>query len=284
MIIMSNNQWKCDINHSAWAKIGMDCSAQGRAPGLLRAYKTIQPDVLCVQESSQQMEKILLDALFFYTAENGEQVAYRLITGGDTPIFYRGDKYAAIETGYCQHPEELPGHEGKFNNGRSKSYTWAVLEEKESGKRLIAVSTHLWWKSSNPEKKNYQPYSDEARAYQIGLVLDKAEELMNRYRCPAFVMGDFNAALGSLCMNKVYDMGWVEARDLSTGDKDATKGHHCCFADGFRRDPLGRYEDAIDHIIVPGNTQTKILHYKRLNDNWFDCISDHYPLYIETEL
>ena len=97
-------------------------------------------------------------------------------------------------------------------------------------------------------------------------------------------MGDFNAALGSLCMNQVYDAGWVEARDLSTGEKDATKGHHYCFADGFRRDPLGRYEDAIDHIIVRGDTQAKILHYKRLNDEWFDCISDHYPLYIETEL
>lgn len=284
MVIMTNNQWKCDKNNDAWRAIGMDCSAQSRSAGLLKAYKRILPDILGVQESSSEMEKFLMQQLYSFTSENGEEVEYRLITGGDTPIYYRSDKYFVIASGYCQHPEILPGAEGIFNNNRTKSYTYGVFDELATGKRLMVITTHLWWKSSNPERFNYQPHSNKARAYQISLVLEKAKEIMEKYRCPCFVLGDFNAGLGSLCMDKVYDMGWIEARDICTGEKNATKGHHTCNPQGYRRDPLGSYQDALDHIIVPKESKVKVRNYRRLNDEWFDCISDHYPLYIDVDI
>lgn len=284
MVIMTNNQWKCDENNDDWRAIGMDCSAQSRSVGLLKAYKGILPDIIGIQESSSLMEKLLMQQLFAFTSENGENVEYRLITGGDTPIYYRSDKYFVVESGYCQHPEHLPGAEGIFNNKRTKSYTYGIFDELATGKKVLVISTHLWWKSSNPERFNYQPHSSEARAYQITLVLEKAKELMEKYNCPGFVLGDFNAGLGSICMDKVYHMGWIEARDICTGEKNDTKGHHLCNPSGFRRDPLGKYEEALDHIVVPKDTDVKIRSYKRLDDGWFDCISDHYPLYIDVEI
>lgn len=284
MIIMTNNQWKYDNNSEAWQTMGMDCSAKTRSLGLLKAYKSILPDIIGVQESSHLMEKFLMQEMYEFRNESGEKVEYRLVTGGDTPIYYRSDKYFAVETGYCQHPEQLPGKDGIFNNRKTKSYTYGVFEELATEKKLLVVSTHLWWKSSNPERFNYQPHSSEARAYQIAIVLNKAKELMEKYHCPAFVLGDFNAGLDSLCMDKVKRLGWMEARDICSGEKDATKGHHLCNPTGFRRDPLGRYEEALDHIVVPQETDVKVHSYKRMNDEWFDCISDHYPLYIDVQI
>ena len=39
MLILSNNQWKCDGNCPAWAAKGEDCSAEARVKGLVRAYR-----------------------------------------------------------------------------------------------------------------------------------------------------------------------------------------------------------------------------------------------------
>ena len=73
-----------------------------------------------------------------------------------TPIYYRDDKFFPIETGYYLYPEAVPGYEGSFNNARTKSYTFGVFDELSTVKRVIVVSTHLWWKSGNPSGWKYQ--------------------------------------------------------------------------------------------------------------------------------
>lgn len=284
MILMTNNQWKYDHNNEKWARLGMDCSADVRSAGLVRAYQQICPDILAVQESSHLMERLIMQSLFEYATPQGERISYKLVTGGDTPIYYRDDKFFPIETGYYLYPEAVPGYEGSFNNARTKSYTFGVFEELSTGKRVIVVSTHLWWKSGNPERFNYQPHSNIARVYQISLAIQKAEELIAKYACPAFIMGDFNAGIDSACMNEVAKLGWTEAHDLCTGERDETKGHHFCVPDGFERGEPGVYHDALDHIIVKNGSAVAIQSYKRLNDAWFDCVSDHYPLYVDIEI
>ena len=111
-----------------------------------------------------------------------------------------------------------------------------------------------------------------------------AEELIAKYACPAFIMGDFNAGIDSACMNEVAKLGWTEAHDLCTGERDETKGHHFCAPDGFERGEPGVYHDALDHIILKNGSAVAIQSYKRLNDAWFDCVSDHYPLYVDIEI
>lgn len=115
-------------------------------PGWWRAYQQICPDILAVQESSHLMERLIMQSLFEYATPQGERISYKLVTGGDTPIYYRDDKFFPIETGYYLYPEAVPGYEGSFNNARTKSYTFGVFEELSTGKRVIVVTTHLWWK------------------------------------------------------------------------------------------------------------------------------------------
>ncbi len=284
MIIMSNNQWKCDDNKPMWAEKGLDCSSDARTPFLVKAYLEVMPDILGLQEVSRHQAELMMEQMKEVPLADGTSAKYEYIFGADTPLVYRYDKYKVIETGFFRYDEEVPGLEGCFNNGGTKSYAWGVFADKQSHKRIAVMSTHLWWKTSNPAAaaSYYQAGSNEARAYQIKLAMARLEEIMAKYGCPGVIMGDFNASLDSLCLEAVFENGWQEVHDLATGDKSETRGHHWCGNDGFgRRDDGGKFSQAIDHIVVKNLGDAEITYFRRLEPEWFDPISDHYPLYIE---
>lgn len=282
MILMSNNQWKCDANLPQWAQRGEDCSAEARVGGLLRAYQQIVPDVLGIQEASVRMNALLMEGMRAFE-KDGQRIEYELITGGDTPILYRSDKLLLIESGFFRYSESVPGYEGSFNNSGTKSYAFGVFEEIQTKRRFALMTTHLWWKSSHPESAHYQAHSDEARAYQIRLALHRLEEVMQRYACPGFLMGDLNAVLDSACLKAADQMGWIDAHDVAAGHRSDTRGHHPCDARGYARTEPGTFEQAIDHILVRRAEKVLIGDYLRIDDAWFDCISDHYPVYLTFE-
>ena len=60
MILMSNNQWKCDENNDIWRAMGEDCSAEARVKGLVRAYRRILPEVMGLQEVSGRMAALMM--------------------------------------------------------------------------------------------------------------------------------------------------------------------------------------------------------------------------------
>ena len=121
MIILSNNQWKCDCNLPNWQAKGEDCSAECRVKGLLRAYREILPDVLALQEVSQLMARLLMEELSETTLPDGRVARYEYVSGGDTPIVFRRDKLLLLESGFFRCPEASPGLEGSFNNAETKS-------------------------------------------------------------------------------------------------------------------------------------------------------------------
>ena len=231
-----------------------------------------------------RMEDLMLDHLRSFTAENGESVHYDLITGGDTPILYRDDKLLLIASGFFRYDEAVPGYEGCFNNSGTKSYAWGVFREIATGKMFALMSTHLWWKHEDPSDPHYQPFSAEARAYQISLAIREMNKVLAEYKCPGVIMGDFNAIMGSQCLNAVYENGWQEAHDVTTGERDETRGHHPCGDFGYIRNEPGTFAQAIDHIIIEKNSTLRVNSYLRLTDEWYDKVSDHYPVYIDVTL
>ena len=96
MLLMSNNQWKCDRNHDAWIAIGEDCSAEARVGGLVRSYLQVMPDVIGLQEVSIRMADLMMDKMDTVTLPDGTVARYEYISGGDTPIVYRRDKLLLI--------------------------------------------------------------------------------------------------------------------------------------------------------------------------------------------
>ena len=284
MIVMSNNQWKCDNNLEAWKKQGLDCSAEARVKGLLRAYREILPDLAGLQEVSIRMADLMMDGLYEVKLPGGETARYDYVSGGDTPLFYRIDRFKLLESGFFRYDESIPGLEGSFNNSETKSYAFGVFEDRMTGKRVALMSTHLWWKSSDPASPEYQKDSNKARAYQIRLASARMDEVMAKYACPGILLGDLNASMTSLCLDAAREEGWQEVHDLALGEKDETKGHHPCGGAGFSRGEPGRFADAIDHILVKNAGEMKVNSFKRLRDSWFDPISDHYPRYVDITL
>ena len=140
MIILSNNQWKCDCNLPKWEAKGEDCSAECRVKGLLRAYREIQPDVLALQEVSLLMARLLMEELSETTLPDGSVARYEYISGGDTPIVFRRDKLLLMESGFYRYPETIPGLEGSFNNAETKSYCWGVFERSPTTTRSMSTS------------------------------------------------------------------------------------------------------------------------------------------------
>lgn len=282
---MSNNQWKCDKNNDVWIEMGEDCSAEGRVGGLVRSYLEIMPDVIGLQEVSIRMAELMMEKMSRVELPDGTVAIYEYISGGDTPIVYRRDKLLLVESGFFRYSEDVPGYEGKFNNSETKSYAYAVFKNRADGKMFALMSTHLWWKSSNPASgKHYLEGSDEARAYQVLQASAKMDEVMDKYHCPGVIMGDFNARMDSPCLKSLQWAGWREVHDLAVGDKDETRGHHPCGPAGYKRVEMGTFDQAIDHIMLKNADNVTVNYFRRLTDEYFDKVSDHYPLYIDVVL
>jgi len=279
MRILSNNIWKCDENQPAWAEKGEDCSAQGRVDGLVRAYLQAMPQVIALQECSEKMAMLLTERL----RRAAPDARYTLVTGGDTPLLYRAQELTPVATGFLRFPENIPGMEGCFNNFGTKSYAWGVFDQPATGKRLSVMSVHLWWMSSHPEDKDYYPRSNEARAWQIRLAMAEMQRVAVQYDCPALIAGDYNASVTSLCLDAVRAAGWQEVHDLATEEKDETRGHHNCYGWGYTHDEPGTFAQAIDHIILKAPCPVTVQRFCRIAPDWYDCISDHYPLYTDIQ-
>ena len=281
MILMSNNQWKNDKNNDNWRAIGEDCSAEARVPLLVRAYTEVMPDILGLQEVSRRQAELMMQQMGNFELPDGTAAKYEYVSGGDTPIVYRRDKLKLLESGFFRYTEKIPGFEGSFNNSETKSYSFGVFEVRESKKVLALMSTHLWWKSGNPEAKNYQAHSAEARAYQIRQAASRMDAIIQEYNCPGIIMGDLNAGIDSLCLKAAKDDGWIDAHYLARGYSDNTRGHHYCSPQGFKRDAVGTFEQAIDHILLKNLGDASVESFRRITPEYFDKASDHYPLYIE---
>lgn len=275
--LMSNNQWKCDNNLPEWEAKGMDCSPTVRERGFARLYAEKLPDVIGLQEVSA----IMADKLVRYCRDAG--VHYSLLWGKDTPIVYRPDKLELIDSDFALFPDEFPGHEGCFNNGKTKSWCLAVFRAKEDGKCFVFVSTHLWWKSGNPQSKNYQAASDEARAYQMGLVMDVAEQYAAKYSCPIIIVGDLNANYRSLAVRAALERGYAHAHNVATDFADEEHGYHWCGRDGFVPYVPRPFEEGIDHILLKGMPVGGVRRFERYTPEYYLPISDHSPVYIDVE-
>jgi hypothetical protein len=277
--LMTHNQWKCDNNQPAWEADGFDCSVGVRTKGFIRVYKDTLPDIIGCQESSFAM----VDKMIRYAAAEG--LRYALLWGRDTPIVYRPDKFELVDSDFSLFPDEFPGHEGIFNNSQTKSWTLGVFRIKENGKLLIFVSTHLWWKSGNPASGHYQPYSDEARQYQLNIVMEKVAQYRAKYNCPAVVVGDLNANYNSLAVQHALANGYVHAHDIAVEFADETMGYHYCFPSGFKTEYYDKpFPDAIDHILVIGAEDGFVRRFERFSPDYYFPLSDHSPAFADVEI
>ena len=228
------------------------------------------------------MSPLMADEIIRGLAAQGER--YALLWGKDTPIMYRPDRFELLDSDFLLYPKEVPGFEGKFNNGGTKSWCIAVLRDKTDGKKLAFMSTHLWWKNGDPGAYNYQEGSHEARVYQLNLAMDRLEEFNRKYDCPVVLVGDLNAQLPKPAIQSALGRGFLHAHDIATEYADDDWGYHYCFGDGYKPYVCRSFEHALDHILVKFAPEGFVQRFERYTPDYYLPLSDHSPAFVDVTL
>ena len=276
--IMSNNIWNMDDNCEVWRALGEDCSAEVRMKGIARVYGELRPGVVGLQEASHKM----IDCLMTELAAVG--LRYAVQWTRFTSILYRPDLFELLDSEYLLYPVTMEGYEGCFNDGRSKSLNVAVFRCKEDGHVFVLGNTHLWWKSSNPADPSFQRGSDEARVLQIGLASGLIAKYQKQYAAPAVFLGDMNCGYRAAPIQVALQSGFVHAHDAATEYASEGNGHHYCYPSGHKPYVPQPFVNAIDHILLRDAPKDAVRRFDRYTPDYYETLSDHYPVYIDAVL
>lgn len=218
-------------------------------------------DILGMQEVLLNQMNDLKERLPQYTAigvgrEDGAD------KGEFSPIFYKKDRFSALESGtfWVSETPEVAGSKG-WDASYIRVATWAILKEKATGKEIFAINTHL--------------DNDGLVARKEGgnLLLKKAEELGKGL--PIVLTGDFNDTPQSEAIKNITDASktnhLLDCKTIArkTSGTDWTFHNFGRLAESER--PL------IDYIFV--SKQIKVQDYAVLPDTLNGTfVSDHKPV------
>lgn len=158
-----------------------------RSDLMLANYRRVMPDILGLQECDPLAYALVVEPMI----ASGDYMAAGTAATPDeisrTPILYNARRFALLQ-------EESGLFADRYTN--SKTYSVAVLREKESGKTVAIINVHFAIIIGRYPK---EIGTDEVvgNAWRIGnarQVLSIAERIGERYgRIPVFLTGDFNS-------------------------------------------------------------------------------------------
>ena len=258
-----------------------------REAGVEAAIRKARPDVVSLQEVTPNWYKspmfANLENAGYVIVRGDEDAALRraAFSGERTdrhinhePLLYRADRLNMLDCGTDFFHLSL---------SKSKSVTWAVLEDKTCGRRFVAFATHFWWQANGPE-------SDAIRELNARHVLSLLADMRRKWGAdlPAILGGDLNSVVQSPAHEMLRSGGFMNA--ASTADvRSPHNSHH----GNPTRGADGRYhgalrtanedvpENSIDHVYY-----TRGIHAMRheiVTDQVALDVSDHSPVVVEFE-
>lgn len=259
-----------------------------REAGIEAAILKDSPDVVALQEVTPNWYGSPIFA-------NLEKAGYALVRGDEDAALKRA-AFSGKKTARHINHEPLLYRRDAFNLVGSgveffhvtlqpeKSVTWAVLEEKASGRRFVAFATHFWWQSNGIE-------SDTIRELNARHVLSLLADIRRKYgaELPAILGGDLNSREKSIAHEMLRCGGFVNA--ASNAD---VRSSHCSHHGNPKRGEDGKYhgslrpaEDdtparSIDHVYYTKGFRA-LRHEIGVEQAVLD-VSDHSPVLVEFEL
>ena len=263
-----------------------------RAAGVERAIVKAKPDVVALQEViADWWESPLfknLSAAYGVVRGDVSEAIRRAGTPPETkpgkpepgqcnhtPLLYRKDRLSLLDSGYDIFHIAL--------SGTSKAVTWAVLEDKLSGRRFMSFATHFWHKHNCPE-------SDTIRELSVRNILWHVTDVRRTWGdIPVIGGGDLNCNPGSLALETFRREGFSNAMEVAAEKtaRSATRTYH----GRLTRDESGQYhgtvappgkdkpEQSIDHIFFNGGIRA--LRYDIDVDAETLNASDHSPVIVD---
>lgn len=177
-------------------------------------------------------------------------------------ILFKKDRFKVINSGdfWLSENTNAVGKKG-WDAACERIATWVILKDKESGKRIFFLNTHL------------DHMGQVARREGAKLVLKEAEVLANGL--PVVVTGDFNATPDEepirILTNKDDKSHFTHTRDIATLKYGPEYTFH-----NFGKIPVEK-RSFIDYIFVKGNI--KVTRHGVLTDSKYNLYpSDHYQV------
>ena len=217
------------------------------------------PDLLGMQEVCHNQMEDLKQGLPQYTAlgvgrDDGKEA------GEYCPIFFNSERFTLLESGnfaLSEHPETfgVKGWDASYN----RVTTWAILQEKSDGKKIVFFNTHL----DNDGKV--------ARNESVRLIQTKIKEIAPDM--PAIITGDFNCTPDEEPLQTLERGGMRNASEIANIVYGPTWSFH-----EFGQLPLEE-RVLLDYVFVSNGA--KIDRYRVIQDtpdNVF--LSDHYPVFV----
>lgn len=183
---MSFNVW---INQETWQK---------RAPAVASVIRNVSPDTFGVQEADKKWMDYLSENLpgYAYVGEgrNGGT------SGEYSAVFYRTSVFNLLESGtkwLSDTPDEVSKYE---ESSYIRIFTYALLQRKSDGKKIMHVNTHLDHQSATARKK------------QAAVLV---EFLKQHKDVPVIVSGDFNTTQFSSDIAGMFGAGFVTSAEAA---------------------------------------------------------------------
>lgn len=232
-----------------------DQNAQ-RQVSVLQTIRKYLPDTLGVQEADGNWMNYLnqnLNDYYSYVGEGRDGGS----SGEYSAIFYRKDKFNLIDSG-TKWLSDTPNTPSAFpESSLHRIFTYAVLQEKQSGTKVLAVNTHFDHSGPSARNRQVQVVMDFIRSYS---------------GYPIVFTGDLNDKPSS-------DMYAVVRQELEDSSRIAKRAE--------RTDTFHNYSSAnvtLDYIFVTPD-KIEISFYKVISDRENGMFpSDHFPVYIEYNL
>ena len=181
--------------------------------------------------------------------------------GEYSAIFYRKDKYKAVESGTFWLSETPEKVSFGWDAACRRVCTWAVLENIETKERYVHLNSH------------FDHVGVAARKNSVDMIVSKAKEYAD---LPVVFTADMNVKEGSTNYNQFVDSGVL--RDTKFAAPDSM--NYCTYHD---TKPQKHTDDVIDYVMI--NEHFEALSYRVVTegiDGRF--VSDHYPIYSDLKL
>ena len=212
------------------------------------------PDTVGFQEANPSWMSLLTTSLSgeYAWVGNGRDGGS---SGEYNPIFYKRDKFNLIESG-TRWLSDTPTIVSKYaDSSLNRIYTYALLERKSDGVRILVVNTHFDHKSEN------------ARNLQAKALV---KYLATNTKYPVVLTGDFNTTEDSDAYRTVIGSGVADSRRIAA--TASLGGTYTNF---------GASNKVIDFIFVDP-LLTSVKSYRVCNETIDgDWPSDHHPVYIQ---
>jgi len=256
-------------NQNIWGNYAETEAVANRNQLLLELISQEQPDICTLQECNPNTSRVLEGGVQNLLKDTYLEVVPEEWERNFTPVFYKKDKFNLIDGGFQIYTGE--------HYDRSKSVTWAVLEEKQTGKRIGVASTHFWFK--HIDESDIRQREDNAKT-----LTEVCENMQRVYQVPVIACGDMNHGI---CSRSKEDMpykamlqqGFQDVRFTAKESTDCPTVHHYPV-----RNAEGIYTEGdlplstIDYIMTYGEQPLPAESFRVRTDYKALVSSDHCPM------